>query len=321
MTLYWYQGDDEFGRTLFDRAGLALDTLAEDVGIVIENPIKIFIYGSHSDLLDAISTNAQEWTGGQAFTEHGVVVIGISPGQLDWGLNAMTHEMTHLVIHQATDNPYGDLPRWLDEGIAVYNENQDELDEDFRPVFERAVADNSLMTLRTLSSPFPADPVQANLAYGQSGAVVKFIIDQYGPDAMAQLLAIFADGAIYDEALLEVLELDTDGLDNAFRKSLGLPLLPGTEDNAAIVAEQQEPVTTGEEVNEPVASEDNSVVEEAEGNEPEESVTETTVEESPPASSDVAPEAGTGLSGLLPCLAGLLMLLVAGWLGLAGRSG
>jgi hypothetical protein len=321
VTLYWYQGDDEFGRTLFDRAGLALDTLAEDVGIVIENPIKIFIYGSHSDLLDAISTNAQEWTGGQAFTEHGVVVIGISPGQLDWGLNAMTHEMTHLVIHQATDNPYGDLPRWLDEGIAVYNENQDELDEDFRPVFERAVADNSLMTLRTLSSPFPADPVQANLAYGQSGAVVKFIIDQYGPDAMAQLLAIFADGAIYDEALLEVLELDTDGLDNAFRKSLGLPLLPGTEDNAAIVAEQQEPVTTGEEVNEPVASEDNSVVEEAEGNEPEESVTETTVEESPPASSDVAPEAGTGLSGLLPCLAGLLMLLVAGWLGLAGRSG
>jgi len=196
LTLYWYDGGEDFGQALFDRANVALDTLETDIGIALEDPIKIFIYSGHQDLLNALSVTAQEWTGGVAYTEFGVVVIGIHPGQLDWGLNAMTHEMTHLVIHQATDNPFTGLPRWLDEGIAVYNENQDELDEDFRPVFERAVTDNSLMTLRTLSSPFPADPVQANLAYGQSGAVVKFIIDQYGSDAMAELLAIFADGAL-----------------------------------------------------------------------------------------------------------------------------
>jgi hypothetical protein len=322
VTLYWYQGDDQFGQSLFDRAGLALDTLEQDVGIAVENPIKIFIYGSHNDLLDAISTNAQEWTGGQAFTEHGVVVIGISPRQLDWGLDAMTHEMTHLVIHQATDNPYGDLPRWLDEGIAVYNENQEELDEDFRPVFERAVTENSLMTLRTLSSPFPADPVRANLAYGQSGAVVKFIIDQYGPDTMAQLLAIFADGALYDEALLEVLGMDTDGVDNAFRESLGLPPLPGTDGSAAseAEAEEQSPGAASEEV-EPVAGKNDAVVEEAENSEPEQSVIETAIEEPPSASSDVAPEGSSGLTGLLPCLAGIILLLVVGWFGMVGRSG
>jgi hypothetical protein len=238
VTLYWYEGGDEFGQALFERATFALDTLQEDIGIGLERPIKIFIYGNHKDLLSAISSNAQEWTGGQAFTEHGVVVIGIAPRQLDWGLNAMTHEMTHLVIHQATDNPYGDLPRWLDEGIAVYNENRDELDEDFRPMFEQAVANDSLMTLRTLSSPFPADPMQANLAYGQSGAVVKFIVDEYGSGAMADLLDVFADGAIYDEALLQVLGVDTDGLDNAFRASLNLQPLPGTDTPA------EQPVTS-----------------------------------------------------------------------------
>jgi hypothetical protein len=165
--------------------------------------------------------------------------------------------------------------------------------------------------------------MQANLAYGQSGAVVKFIIDQYGPDAMAQLLAIFADGAIYDEALIEALGVDTDGLDNAFRKNLGLPPLPGTDGNATDVAEEQETDVTGEAVNEPVVDEDDFVVEETESNEPEQGVIETAVEESesPPVSSEVAPEGGAGLSDLLPCLAGLLLLLVAGWLGLAGRSG
>ncbi len=241
VTLYWYNGSDQFGQDLFDRANTALDTLESDVGALIENPIKIFIYGNHDDLLGALRTSAQEWTGGVAFTEFGVVVLGITPQQLDWGLNAMTHEMTHLVIHQATDNPFGDLPRWLDEGIAVYNEDRDELDQDFGPIFDRAVRNDELMTLRTLSSPFPADPLQANLAYGHSGEVVRYIIDTYGSDAMAELLAVFAEGALYDEALEQVLGVDTDRLDNDFRASIGLPPLPGTEtaEEEAVVIEEE----------------------------------------------------------------------------------
>ena len=229
VTLYWYEGDDSFGQSLFERANSALDTLESDIGIKLSDPIKIFIYGGHEDLLGALRTSAQEWTGGVAFTEFGVVVIGVHPRQLDWGLNAMTHEMTHLVIHQATDNPFGDLPRWLDEGIAVYNENRDELDQDFRPIFNRAVENDELMTLRTLSSPFPGDPLLANLAYGQSGAVVRYIVNSYGSDAMAELLEIFSEGALYDEALEQALDLDTDKLDSEFRVSLGLAPLPGVE--------------------------------------------------------------------------------------------
>ncbi len=226
VSVYWYRGDDKFGQALFNQANVALDRLENTIGVKVENQVKIFIYGSHQDLLDAIAVGAQEWTGGQAFTDFGVVVIGISPGNLDWGLKATTHELTHLVIHQATDNPYGDLPRWLDEGLAVYNEDPDNLDSQFRYSFEAAVKSNSLMTLQTLSSSFPADSEAANLAYGESGAVVKFIIDTYGGDAMKKLLDIFSEGELYDKALQEALGVDTHGLDNAWRASLGLPPLP-----------------------------------------------------------------------------------------------
>ena len=222
ITLYWYKGDDEFGQALFDQANKALDQLEKNVGVALEDPVKIFIYGSHNDLMDAISVGAQEWTGGQAFTDYGVVVMGVSPGNLDWGLKATTHELTHLVIHQATDNPYGDLPRWLDEGLAVYNEDPNRLDNQFRYSFEDAVDSGSLMTLQTLSSSFPADSDAANLAYGESGAVVKFIIDTYGTEAMAHLLDIFSEGSLYDDALEEALGVDTKGLDNVWRSSLGL---------------------------------------------------------------------------------------------------
>lgn len=308
LAIYWYEGGDSFGQALFDRANEALDTLASDVGIALEDPIKIFIYASHRDLLGAIAASSQEWTGGQAFPDYGVVVIGIAPSQLNWGLDATTHEMSHLVIHQATDNPYGDLPRWLDEGIAVYNENHEQLDDDFRGIFEDAVRDNDLMTLRTLSSPFPSDPMQANLAYGQSGAVVKFIIDTYGTEAMAHLLEIFADGAIYDQALQEALEVDTDGLDNAFRASLGLPPLPGAEAAAPAAAEVNNAAAEAEvaanvevEAAAPEAVEAPATVVPAASNSPAETAPAAT-----------QPETGGG-SRALPCLAGLLPLLVVGW--------
>jgi hypothetical protein len=309
LTLYWYEGGDSFGQALFDRANVALDTLETDVGIGLEDPIKIFIYGGHQDLLGAISTSSQEWTGGQAFPNYGVVVIGIAPSQLNWGLDATTHEMTHLVIHQATDNPYGDLPRWLDEGIAVYNENQDELDDDFRAVFEQAVERDELMTLRSLSSPFPSDPMEANLAYGQSGATVKFIIDTYGTEAMSHLLDIFSEGAIYDEALQEALGVGTDGLDNAFRASLNLPPLPGVEAEAPaeVVAPEAQP---GEAAVEPVAETSSEEAPEAAGAGTESSAPAVEPPAQPVSESSES-QSGGGLA--LPCLAGFLPLLALGW--------
>jgi hypothetical protein len=304
LTLYWYEGDDSFGQALFDRAKLALDTLATDVGITLEDPIKVFIYANHQDLLRALSSSAQEWTGGQAFTNYGVVIIGVHPSQLDWGLRATTHEMSHLVIHQATDNPYRGLPRWLDEGIAVYNEDTEQLVDDFAPIMDEAVRQDQLMTLRTLSSPFPADPLQANLAYGQSGAVVKFIIDTYGPDKMAQLLSIFAEGSLDDEALEAALGVNTDGLDNAFRTSLGLPPLPGTANDAPAVAAADETTkdTTSESAENSAPAQQPEAGQEAEADQP--------PAQSAPA--DPAPPEPQSRPFGLPCLAGLLPLMIFG---------
>ncbi|MCB0166687.1 MAG: hypothetical protein KDI79_20835 [Anaerolineae bacterium] len=317
LTLGWYSGDDRFGETLFERANEALDTLEADFGATIENPIKIFIYGSQPELLDAMSAGAQEWTGGAAYTDYGVVVMGISPGQLDWGLRAMTHEMSHLVIHQATDNPFGGgdtLPRWLDEGIAVYNENRSELDEQFKQLFELAVANNNLMTLRTLSSPFPSDTLQANLAYGESGAVVKFMIDTYGPEAMADLLAVFAEGALYDEALEQAIGLNMDQLDNNFRASLDLPPLPGTEANTeAGDAGQTEPAVAEEsKVEEPNNEPTVAAAVEATAVKSEPAQEAASANEPAAAESAQKPAESSGPLAALPCAAGLLMALALG---------
>jgi hypothetical protein len=157
----------------------------------------------------------QEWTGGAAFTRHGIIAIGIAPNNLNWGKRAMTHELTHLVIHQMTLNPYNDLPNWLDEGLAMYNEGA--LSPQFVTRLNEAIAENSLISVRSLSSPFSAYGEEAILAYAQSYTLVEFLISNYGSDRMLELLNTFRQGSSYDGALEKVYGFDMDGLNTLWR--------------------------------------------------------------------------------------------------------
>ncbi len=163
----------------------------------------------------------QEWTGGVAFTRHGIITIGISLDNLAWGKTATVHEFTHLVIHQMTFNPYNDLPRWLDEGLSTYNEGV--LDPGSASLLAKAIAENTLMTVRTLSSPFSTDPEKAILSYAQSYSLVEFLISNYGQAKMLELLNTFREGSSYNEALGRVYGFDMDGLNTLWRDYVTTP--------------------------------------------------------------------------------------------------
>ena len=294
LTLYWYAGSDNFGQALFDRANQALDTLQNDFGVTLHKPIKIFIYNGHDDFMGAYYVGSNEWTGGVTFSDYGVVMIGVQPNELEWGKVATTHEMSHLVLHQATDNAYSGqltLPVWLDEGTAVYNSGETTLRADFKEELGQAITDDKLLTLRTLSSPFSSDPNEAILSYAESGAVVTFIIDHYGRQDMAKLLDTLAAGALYDEALQKSLGVNTDGLDNAYRESVNLP--PLSKVAAAPAQTAAKPVSTEKaaSASTPNAAESGGVA--------------------PPAQSAAEPQ--RGLFNFSCCLTGLIPLFVLGW--------
>ena len=206
-----------------DAARNALTTLYNDTGARLKEPIDIYIYASSSDLRDAF-VYPQEWMGGAAFTEYGIVAIGIAPEDLAWGKKAMTHELAHLVTYQMTSNPYNDIPTWLNEGLSMYAEG--ELDATFIVSLEEAIEDDELISVQTLSSNFPADLDQAYLSYAESRSLVQFLVDNYGRDRMLSLLDTFKQGSTYDGALEKVYGFDSFGLDNLWRMSLGLEPRP-----------------------------------------------------------------------------------------------
>ncbi|MCK4243147.1 MAG: peptidase MA domain-containing protein, partial [Dehalococcoidia bacterium] len=219
ITLYWYQGGESFAQELMDAAQEALQRLADDTGVSLEQAVSIYIYASYEDLLGAL-VFPYEWTGGVAFPDFGIIAIGIFPSDLTWGKRAMAHELSHLVVHQAVFGPYGDLPTWLDEGLAVYAEG--EISWDRRSRLDEAISNDALISVRSLSSRFTTDPDEARLSYAESYSLVVFLLDNYGQDKMLQLLDVFKEGSGYDDALIQVYGFDMDGLNELWRASLGL---------------------------------------------------------------------------------------------------
>jgi len=219
VNFFWYEGDDSFVQGLVDAAYAALDDLSEEVGVSLDQPANFYIYANSWDLHGAL-VYPDEWTGGVAFPAYNTIVIGIAPGSMDWGKRAIAHELGHLVVHQYVFGPYGVLPTWLDEGLAMDAEG--DLRSDLQQMLSQAIARDTLFSISSIASSFPADPNEAKLSYAESYSVVQFLIDRYGGDKIVELLQVFKNGSTDDEALLQVYGFDTDGLGERWRVSLGL---------------------------------------------------------------------------------------------------
>ena len=240
LTLIWSEGDNAFGAALMDEAQRSLDRLATDMGVRPPGDVWITVYPTAEDIRGAI-LHQPEWTGGLAFPEYGSVVMGILPGEDEWAAQVIPHELAHLVVGALVFNCLGvDLPTWLDEGLARYSEGAWPNDE--RDV-RQALDQNALPPLRTLANGFPADEDRARLAYAQSGQIVQFMIQTYGPDKMSALLAAMQSGKKIDPALREGYSFDTDGLDAAWRISMGAAALPTVQPTSTASVERT-PVPT-----------------------------------------------------------------------------
>jgi hypothetical protein len=223
VTIYCYQDDDEFVAELMEAAQDALVRLAQSTGAELEQPVRFYVYADALDLQGAM-IYPQEWTGGVAYPRLGIIAIGISPTSIDWGKRAVAHELAHLVTHQMTLNPYSDMPRWLDEGLAMYAEGAMELT--FFNALSWAIANDDLISVPSLASPFSAYPVAAVISYAESYSLVEYLIITYGHDKMLELLNTFSQGAGYDEALEAVYGFDMRELDSLWREYFAPPYVP-----------------------------------------------------------------------------------------------
>ncbi len=219
ITLYWYKGTEDSARALLEAAAKALERLQEEMGIEFKGVVNIYVYASRGDMRDAIPSHSQVFdeatvTLGMVLSEDTIVVLG-SASDVE---ETIAHEISHLVVGKAVENPLASpLPRWLDEGLAMYA--QGELPARNALALEEALREDKLISVRSLSG-YVGEPEKVDLFYAEAYSLVEFLLKEYGRDKMRELLSEFASGATQEEALKKVYGLSVDELDARWREYL-----------------------------------------------------------------------------------------------------
>jgi len=217
LNLHWYSGDQAFAQDLLNAAQGGLDFNRTKSGLTATSPIDLYIFANTNDMKDAILYEPS-WTGGQAFPDHDIVIIGISQADLAWGRDAIVHELTHVLVGHLTFSCLGGVPTWLNEGLAVFSEGP--LDSASQSQLDDAIRNNTLLSVRSLSAGFSEVSSKANLSYSQSDSIVKFLVDTYGENKMTTLLTSLRDGMTIDDALTQTYGFNVDGLEDEWRKAI-----------------------------------------------------------------------------------------------------
>jgi hypothetical protein len=219
VKVHWYEGDAAFGAKALKLGADEVRETSKLLGVTESEPIDFFVYANVDDFYGAIGPGAHENVAGSAYANIRTLLGLIPPGQINDSLVAVRipHEFVHLVFNTASQNPYHSPPRWLNEGLAVYQ--SESYGQSDRAQVEASARDGTLIPLDGLTGQFP-NGQDFFLAYSESVSAVEFMVRTYGPDALVTLIRSYAEGRTDDEAFSAALGLDMTAFGDAWFKDV-----------------------------------------------------------------------------------------------------
>ncbi len=207
---------------VLELAERAMRTFTERYDFRLQKPMVVELYHDHDDF------------GVRTVSTPGIGLLGVTfgyltamdspkarpPGEFHWG-STLWHEIAHVFTLEATNHL---LPRWMSEGLSVYEEwNTGPLQERMVsfPVLE-AIRDNTLLPIKSLDLGFvrPTYSGQVQVSYAQAGLLCDFIAARFGHEALQSLVKSFAKNQPLEDALLDAVGMNSEGLDRAFNEHL-----------------------------------------------------------------------------------------------------
>lgn len=193
-----------YGDRVLDLLGRARETLCRKYGVELTQPTVVEIFPEQKDF--AVRTFGMPGNPGYLGVCFGSVITANSPASqapnpANWE-DVLWHEFCHVVTLTDTRNR---MPRWLSEGISVYEERQanplwgEKMNLDYHDL----VVNGELTPLGKLSGAFLAPTNSAHLlfAYYESSLVVEFIVDHFGLDALKKILGDLRGGDEINKAI------------------------------------------------------------------------------------------------------------------------
>jgi tetratricopeptide (TPR) repeat protein len=223
-----------YGQDALKLLAHAKDTLCAKYGVELERPTVVEIFPSQKDF--GVRTFGMPHNPGFLGVCFGPVVTANSPASqgaspANWQA-VLWHEFCHVVTLQMTRNK---MPRWLSEGISVFEELQANLTwgQSMNPQYREMILGEDFTPLSKLSSAFltPESDLHLQFAYYESYLVVDFLVQNYGIETLKKVLADLGKGMEINMALAahtkDIDELEEDF--TQFARAKAEKLAPGLD--------------------------------------------------------------------------------------------
>ncbi len=193
-----------YGHRVLDLLHEARQTLCPKYGIELTQPVIVEIFPEPADF--AVRTFGMPGVSGYLGVCFGNVITANSPASQtaspsNWE-SVLWHEFAHVVTLNRTLNR---MPRWLSEGISVYEERQRDSawGQRMTPAWRQRILAGQITPIGELSGAFlnAGDASDIAFAYYQSSLVVEHLVNEFGLDALNDVLEDLAAGLSINEAL------------------------------------------------------------------------------------------------------------------------
>ena len=229
INVYYYRHNGQSegrAQAVLEVAADTYELMQPILGVELTEPMNIVVYSDYDDMRDALRESSkvaarQLRTLGQAFTNERTLLVDGS-SDLFSGDNTLTtaaHEFTHLLVADAAGSAYRSIHTWLNEGLAVYSEQNP--DSQFDSFLNAAIASDSVPPLSSLRT-YAGTPRETLRNYGVGHSVATYMVETYGAGKMAALFAGVRETRNMERTLESVYGLTIHELDNEWRRSVGL---------------------------------------------------------------------------------------------------
>ena len=182
----------------------AKQTLCPKYGLELKDVITVEIFPDPNDF--AVRTFGLPGAEGFLGVCFGKVITANSPASQketpsNWQ-SVLWHEFCHVVTLEKTRNR---MPRWLSEGISVYEERQASptWGQKMSPKNRKRILDQGVNSVREMSGSFlrPEKPEDLQFAYFQASLLVEYLVEKYGIESLKKILDDLAAGIPVDGAI------------------------------------------------------------------------------------------------------------------------
>jgi tetratricopeptide (TPR) repeat protein len=223
-----------YGDRVLDLLSRAKAKLSEKYELKLDAPVVVEIFPESKDF--AVRTFGMPGDSSYLGVCFGRVITANSPATqtahpMNWQA-MLWHEFAHVITLQLTRNR---MPRWLSEGISVYEERQANpawgLHMNAR--YREMILGDELTPISKLSAAFlsPKDLQHLDFAYYESSLAVEFLVERFGLGALKNVLIELGRGANLDQAVEKHIpplkEMDKDFA--AYARERAQKLGPGLE--------------------------------------------------------------------------------------------